>query len=177
MRPISLLLTLGVVAGVALFASSFKPSEPVVPPVPPPPPVPDVPPAPPPIPQPDAPPAPAIDMPPPEKKGYSLGPACGDLTIYDGATGLAWAFDEARFAKTQAAAFARIFEGCGESSLYPLIKTKDTAGYMYLLGRATYKGLVAGGILDKPTAQAQVNNWRQLALAAGVAPELLPEDV
>lgn len=123
-------------------------------------------------------PGPALpELPPPEKKGYGLGPACGQLTIYDAATALAWAYDQGLAAKTKVDAFVRISEGCPEASLYALIKAPTTAGFMFLLGRSTLKGLVAGGGLGKADAQLLLDGWRKMALSAGVAGELLPEDV
>lgn len=120
---------------------------------------------------------PLPELPPPETKGYGLGPACGQLTIHDAPTALAWAYDQGLAAKTKVDAFARISEGCPEASLYALIKAPATAGFMFLLGRSTLKGLVAGGGLGKVDAQQLLDGWRKMALSAGVAGELLPEDV
>lgn len=114
---------------------------------------------------------------PPDVKGYDLGPTCGQLTILDAPKALAWAYDQGLAAKSKADAFAAVSAGCSQSSLKALIKAPATAGFMYLLGRATLKGLVAGGGLDKSAAQELLSGWRAMALAAGVAAELLPEDV
>lgn len=120
---------------------------------------------------------PPVKATPPEVKGYGLGPTCGQLTILDPPKALAWAYDQGLAAKTKADAFAAVSEGCSQASLGALLKAPATAGFMFLLGRATLKGLVAGGALDKLSATNLLSAWRSMALSAGVAPDLLPEEL